>query len=103
MWPVMRRGLRSLRRPAAFRNSRPLGTVVVGTLVDDNGPADDIAYLEPVGKESHQGIAVVGEMNGEIPGMVAVRLVIGVPVPARRPEGVCGIADCAVAAPAVRP
>ena len=57
-----------------------LRPVVIGILVDDHRFTDDVLGPETVVEKTHPGISVVGKQDGEVTGMVAVRLLIRVPV-----------------------
>lgn len=73
-----------------------MGAVVVRVLVNDDRPPDDIGYFKFVGEETHPGIAVIGEEDGEVAGMVAVGLIFRIPMFARCLKRVGGVSNLAV-------
>lgn len=72
-----------------------LGTVVIGVFVNNYCMSDNRGRLKFVREEGHGGISVIGEQDGQIPGMIAMRLPGRVPVPACGQKGVFRVAGLA--------
>jgi hypothetical protein len=64
--------------------------------MDQYGTADYLPHPKPVCEKAHFAQAVIGKEDGEIAGVVAVGLLIGVPVSSCGEEGVVWIANAAV-------
>jgi len=73
-----------------------LGAIIVGIFVDNDGFADNVADPEPVRKETHAGIAVIGKKDGKIPRVIAMGLIVRVPMAARPLKRIVRVADGAI-------
>jgi len=70
-----------------------LSAVIVWVLVDDDGFPNDICGSKTIGEKIHPSVSIIGEKNGKVSRVIAVRLVGGIPVLAGRLKRIGGIAD----------